>query len=67
MKVIREGEHLYVQLGSQPRAEIFPRTATEFFLKIVQASIAFVKDKDGKVASLTLQQGGLTLTGQKVK
>jgi CubicO group peptidase (beta-lactamase class C family) len=67
MKVIREGEHLYVQLGSQPRAEIFPRTTVEFFLKIVQANIAFVKDKDGRVTSLTLQQAGLTLTGQKVK
>ncbi len=50
-----------------PRTEIFPRTATEFFLKIVQASITFTKDADGKVAGLTLQQSGLTLTGSKVK
>lgn len=67
MKVTREGEHLYVQVGDQPRAEVFPRTATEFFLKIVQADILFTKDKDGQVASLTLKQSGMTLTGPKVK
>lgn len=67
MKVIKENEHLYVQVDSQPRAEIFPRTPTEFFLKIVQADITFTKDQEGKVTSLTLKQSGLTLTGPKVK
>jgi hypothetical protein len=67
MKVVREDAHLYVQVNGQPRAEIFPRTATEFFLKIVQANITFTKDPDGKVVSLTLKQSDLTLTGPKVK
>jgi len=56
-----------VQVNNQPKVEIFPRTQTEFFLKIVQADILFTKDQDGHVASLTLKQGGMTLTGPKVK
>jgi hypothetical protein len=67
MKVVRENDHLYVHVGEQPRTEIFPRTPTEFFLKIVQADITFTKDNEGKVTSLTLKQSDLTLTGQKVK
>ncbi len=118
MEVVREDAHLGVQVGGQPRTEVFPRTATEFFLrasntmtiygkaavschsraggnpgtprlswtpacagvtegdgafillealKIVQASITFTKDADGKVVSLTLKQSDLTLTGLKVK
>jgi CubicO group peptidase (beta-lactamase class C family) len=66
-KIVRENEHLYVQVNDQPRIELFPRTVTEFFLKIVQADITFTKDTEGKVTSLTLKQSGTTLTGQKVK
>ena len=67
MKIAREDEHLYIQVSNQPKFEIFPRTQTEFFLKIVQADITFTKDQDGKVTSLTLKQSGLSSTGPKVK
>ncbi len=53
--------------NDQPRAELFPRTPTEFFLKIVQADILFTQDAQGKVTGLTLKQSGMILTGQKVK
>jgi len=67
VKIAREDEHLYIQVSDQPKFEIFPRTQTEFFLKIVQADITFTKDQDGKVTSLTLKQSGLSSTGPKVK
>jgi len=35
VKIAREDEHLYIQVSNQPKFEIFPRTQTEFFLKIV--------------------------------
>jgi len=54
-------------VNDQPRVELFPRTPTEFFLKIVQADITFTRDAEGKVTGLTLKQSGMTLTGQKVK
>ena len=67
MKIAREDQHLYIQVSNQPKFEVFPRTQTEFFLKIVQADITFTKDQDGKVTSLTLKQSGLTSMGPKVK
>jgi len=67
VKIAREDEHLYIQVSNQPKFEVFPRTQTEFFLKIVQADITFTKDQDGKVTSLTLKQSGLTSMGPKVK
>jgi len=67
VKIAREDQHLYIQVSNQPKFEVFPRTQTEFFLKIVQADITFTKDQDGKVTSLTLKQSGLTSMGPKVK
>lgn len=67
LKITRAGNHLYVQVNDQPRFELFPRSPTEFFLKIVQADITFAKDPDGMVTGLTLKQSGLTVTGPKVK
>jgi len=67
MKILREDGRLYGKLGNQPKVELFPRSETEFFLKIVQAEIVFNKDPDGRVTSLTLKQAGMTLTGKKVQ
>ena len=65
MTIVNEDGHLWGRLGSQPRFEMFPRTETEFFLKIVQASIIFARDQDGQVTGLTLKQSGMALTGKK--
>ena len=65
MTIVNEDGHLWGRLGSQPRFEMFPRSETEFFLKIVQADIIFAKDSDGQVTGLTLKQSGVTLVGQK--
>jgi CubicO group peptidase (beta-lactamase class C family) len=44
MTVTKEGQHLYAQLTGQPRFEIFPKSGTEFFWKVVDAQVTFVKD-----------------------
>jgi len=67
LTVAKEDGHLYVQLAGQPRFEVFPRSETEFFLKVVQADIIFTKDEDGLVTGLTLKQSGMRITGKKVK
>jgi CubicO group peptidase (beta-lactamase class C family) len=59
--VTLDGDHVYAQLGGQPRFEIFPKSDTEFFWKVVDAQVAFVKDPTGKVVSATHQQGGMTI------
>jgi len=66
LTVTRDDAHLYVQLAGQPKFEVFPRSETEFFLKVVQADIIFAKDEDGRVTGLTLKQAGTTVTGKKV-
>ena len=67
LKVTKENGHLYSQTTGQPRVEMFPRSETEFFFKIVNAQITFVKDNDGNITSLILKQAGMTITGKKTE
>jgi CubicO group peptidase (beta-lactamase class C family) len=54
----REGDHLMTQATGQPKFEVFPESETEFFLKVVDAQLTFMRDKDGKVTRVVLHQGG---------
>jgi len=47
--VTREGDRLMTQATGQPKVEIFPSSETEFFLKVVDARITFVRGPGGKV------------------
>jgi len=67
LKVTKENGHLYSQMTGQSRVEIFPRSETDFFFKIVNAQITFVKDNDGNITSLILKQAGMTMTGKKTE
>ncbi len=46
------------QATGQQKIEIFPASDTEFFPKVVDATITFVRGPDRKVDSLILRQGG---------
>ena len=59
--ITQEGDHVYAQLGSQKKFEIFPKSETEFFFKAVDAQIIFVKDASGKVIEVIQHQGGHTI------
>ena len=65
--VTREEGRLFVQATAQPRLEVFARAETEFFLKVVDARITFVKDDSGKVTGLVLHQGGMDQKARKVR
>jgi CubicO group peptidase (beta-lactamase class C family) len=54
-----DGERLSAQLTGQPRFPLFAESETEFFYKVVDAQIMFVREADGKVAGLILHQGGV--------
>jgi CubicO group peptidase (beta-lactamase class C family) len=56
--ISRDADKFYLQATGQPRAEIFPESEAEFFLKAVEAQLTFVKDATGKVTQLILHQGG---------
>jgi CubicO group peptidase (beta-lactamase class C family) len=67
MTVTKEGQHLYAQLAGQPRCEIFPKSATEFFWKVVDAQVTFVKDSQGKVTKAVHHQGGQTINAPRLE
>jgi len=56
--VRRDGDKLRAQLTGQPAFQVFPESETDFFYKVVDAQLTFVKDAKGKVTSLVLHQNG---------
>ncbi|MCB0609087.1 MAG: DUF3471 domain-containing protein [Lewinella sp.] len=66
IEITREGTRLYGQATGQGRFELFPKSETEFYLKVVAAQVVF-NTKDGQVESLTLFQGGQELPAKKME
>ena len=66
LTVTKEGNQLKAQATGQPDFEIFPKTETEFYVKVVAAQITFNKNSAGVVESLTLFQGGQEIVGKKI-
>ena len=63
----RDGGKLMAQLTGQEYYEIFPESETEFFYKVVNAQITFVKDNQGRMINLILHQNGQDLKATKTK
>ncbi|MFC1725455.1 serine hydrolase [candidate division KSB1 bacterium] len=64
---IRRENRFFTKATGQPEMEIFPRSETEFFLKVVDGSVKFVKDGSGKVTGLVINQGGREIPAKKIK
>jgi CubicO group peptidase (beta-lactamase class C family) len=58
LNITVEGDRLWVKPTGQPKGELFAESETEFFFKVVDAQVTFVKDAAGKVTRLVLHQGG---------
>ena len=58
MTITQNGNQLFAQLSGQPSIEIFPKSETSFFYKIVNAQIDFQLDQQNEVTGLTLHQNG---------
>ena len=67
LTVTREGDKLFAQLSGQPKFELFPKSETEFFLKVVDAQIIFVKNEDGEVTHVIHHQGGRKIEAPRLK
>ena len=67
LAVTREGASLFVQATGQPKFPLFAESDSEFFLKVVDAQISFIKDSAGKVNQIVLHQGGANIPGNRVK
>jgi hypothetical protein len=67
MTVTRQGTHLYAQLPGQQRFEIFPKSETNFFWKVVDAQVTFVKNPAGRVIKAIHHQGGVTFSAPRLE
>ena len=66
LTVSKEGSQMKTQATGQSMVDIFPKSDTVFYLKVVAAQITFNRAEDGTVKSLTLLQGGQEMTGEKL-
>lgn len=67
LTVTREGSSLFGQATGQGKVQLYPESDTEFFLKVVDAQVTFVRDASGKVDQLILHQNGANIPGHRVK
>jgi len=66
MTITTEDNKLYAQLSGQPKFEIFARAEDEFFWKVVDARLKFVKDEKGEINGAILFQNGQELKAKKL-
>jgi bla regulator protein BlaR1 len=64
--ITRDGRRIFTQLTGQPPVEIYPESATEFFMKIVDAQITFVPDAQGQTTALVLHQNGANIVMPRI-
>lgn len=67
LTVTNENGKLMGQPNGQQKAELFPTSETEFFLKAIDAQVTFVKDDQGKVKHLILHQNGRNMEAKKIR
>jgi D-alanyl-D-alanine-carboxypeptidase/D-alanyl-D-alanine-endopeptidase len=67
LTVTREGNALFGQATGQGKFQLFPETQTDFFLKVADAQVTFVKDAAGKVNEIVLHQGGAHIPGKRTQ
>lgn len=63
--VTKEDNKLMIQATGQPKFELFAKTESRFFLKVVPAEMEFRSTKDGAVDAMTLYQGGQEILAMK--
>ncbi len=66
LSVTTESQRFFAQLTGQNRVEIFPESATQFFLKVVDAQLTFIVEGTGKAVRVILHQGGRDQTAIRV-
>jgi CubicO group peptidase (beta-lactamase class C family) len=64
--VTKVGSKMMAQATGQGEFEIYPKSDTVFYLKVVEAQVTFNLNEEDQVISMTLLQGGQESTGLKV-
>ncbi|GAC1647024.1 MAG: hypothetical protein NVS4B3_00420 [Gemmatimonadaceae bacterium] len=63
---LKEGA-LYLKPGARPPVRLWPETATDFFIKEVDAQVAFIEDAGGAITGLVVHQNGEIRAARKVQ
>ena len=66
MTVTVEGDRLFSQLTGQARFEIFPSAPDEFFWKITDAQVVFLRNEKKEVVAAKHSQGGNTFRAPRL-
>ena len=67
LTIRRDGDRAYAQATGQPEAEVFAESDNEFFYKVVDAQLTFVRGQDGRVTGLVLHQGGRDIKARRIE
>jgi CubicO group peptidase (beta-lactamase class C family) len=67
LRVFRNGDKFMTQATGQNEIEIFANDDGSFSPRTFPAKLTFIKDADGKVTSVKLNQGGRETIGKKIK
>ena len=67
LTVTRDGNRMITQATGQGKIEIFPESQTNFFTKVMEASITFETDDQGRATGLVLHQNGMDHEAKRVK
>jgi len=67
IKIRLENGQLKGQVTGQPELELFAKSEKDFFLKVADVQLEFVRNEKGAVEKLIIYQGGRARTGIKVK
>jgi CubicO group peptidase (beta-lactamase class C family) len=66
LTVTAEADKLYAQMTGQTRFEIFPMGNDEFYWKVVEARIKFLKNEAGEISGAIHYQGGREIEVKKL-
>ena len=67
LRVFCEGDKFMTQATGQPAFEIFPDSETVFHPSAFPAKLTFIKDADGKVNAISIDQRGRVTNGKRIK
>ena len=66
LRVFRDGDKLMTQATGQNQFEVFAESETTFSPRAFKATLTFVKDAEGKVTGVRIDQGGKETNGKKI-
>jgi nitroreductase len=65
--VTKENERIYVQATGQSKIEIFPEKKDEFFMKVADIQVTFIRAEEGSVTELVIHQNGRDVSAKKIE